>query len=172
MDAVKAIKTRRSVRSYDPAPVPHAVLKRVLEAGRMAPSACNIQPWCFIVVEEQSVREAISHTGRYASFLAESPAVIVGCGNKKISPKWHVVDVTIALENMVIAATAEGLGTCWIGSFNESKVNELLKIPDGYKVVALLAVGYPKQAPSKTSAQNRKRLEEIVMHEEFGKPFK
>jgi nitroreductase len=171
MDVEKAIKIRRSVRSYSQTPVPDAMLRRVLEAGRLAPSASNRQPWCFIVVETQSLRGAMASTGRYAGFLAESPLVIVGCGDIKTSPKWHVVDVSIAMENMVIAATAEGLGTCWIGSFDEAKVKGLLKIPEGYAIVALLAVGYPKKALTAPPAPNRKGLSEIAMREEFGKPF-
>jgi nitroreductase len=171
MDVRKAIKTRRSVRSYSKIPVSRAALRRVLEAGRLAPSAANRQPWCFIVVEEKSVREVIAQTGRFASFLAESPLVIVGCGDIKTSPKWHVVDVTIALENMVIAATAEGLGTCWIGSFDQTKVKELLKIPEGYAVIALLAIGYPKKAPLTPTAKRRKKIGKVVMLGEFGTPF-
>jgi nitroreductase len=171
MDAEEAITTRRSVRSYSNAPVPDAVLRRVLEAGRVAPSAKNKQPWRFIVVAAQSVREVISKTGRYARFLADSPIVIVGCGDTTISPKWHVVDVAIALENMVIAATAEGLGTCWIGSFDAQKVKELLKIPEGYAIIALLAVGYPSRRLQKAHSRKKKALAEIVMRGKFGKPF-
>jgi nitroreductase len=171
MDVIKAIKTRRSMRSYGTAPVPKAVLERVLEAGRLAPSACNFQPWRFIVVEDRSMREAIAQTGRFAHFLAESPVVIVGCGDMKASPKWHAVDVSIALENMVITATAEGLGSCWIGSFDPAKVKELLKVPEGFVIVALLALGYPKLAPQEAPPQRRKRMDEIVMIGEFGKPF-
>jgi nitroreductase len=77
--------------------------------------------------------------------LAESPVVIVGCGDRKASPDWYIVDVSIALENMVIAATAEGLGIYWIGSFDEANMKGLLNIPEGYEVVALLAMGYPKK---------------------------
>jgi len=171
MNAAEAIRARHSVRSYSQAKVPEAALRRVLEAGRLALSARNRQPWCFIVVREQSVREAIASTGHFASFLAESPLVLVGCGNTKTSPKWHVVDVTIAMENMVIAATAEGLGSCWIGSFDGPKVKELLKIPEDYNVVALLALGYPKEKLRPHATRERKRLGEIAMRGEFGIPF-
>ncbi len=109
-----------------------------------------------------------------ASFLAEAPVVIVGCGDMKASPKWHVVDTAIAMQNMVLAATAEGLGTCWVGSFNEEQVKRLLKIPERFKVVALLAVGYPREKFDFAGKflhliRRRKKLSEIVSFEEFGK---
>jgi nitroreductase len=175
MDAEDAIQKRRSVRSYLPDPIPNEILRKVLEAGRLAPSAANRQPWSFIIVKKPSVRKAISRTGLFAGFLGESPVVIVGCGDKKSSPNWYAVDVSIALENMVIAATAEGLGTCWIGSFDEAKVKDLLKIPKEYKVVALLAMGYPKEPSLRSSAVRlavrKKKLGEVAMLEEYGKPF-
>jgi nitroreductase len=97
--------------------------------------------------------------------------VIVGCGDRKTSPKWYVVDTTIALQQMVIAATAEGLGTCWIGSFDEDSVREALSVPERFAVVAMLAVGYPKQKPGSvvppTRTRNVKELEKIVSYEEF-----
>ena len=170
MEVSEAIRTRRSVRAYDSKPVPDDLITRVLEAGRIAPSASNYQPWHFIVVKDAAKRQVLSE-GKYAKFLTESPVVIVGCGDKKTSPKWYVVDTTIALEQMVIAATAEGLGTCWIGSFDEDSVREALSIPERFAVVAMLAVGYPKQKPGTaippTRTRNVKDLDKIVSYEEF-----
>jgi len=162
MEVSEAIRARRSVRSFRDDPVPDAVLDKVLEAGRVAPSASNRQPWHFIVVKDPARRKALSE-GRHAKFLKNCPVVIVGCGDKMRAEEWFMVDVTIALENMVIEATSEGLGTCWIGSFSGKSVRRLLKIPDNFEVVAMLAVGYPKEA-------SRKTIEEITSWEEFGKP--
>jgi len=159
------------VRAYDSRPVPGDALGRVLEAGRISPSASNIQPWHFIVVKDPDKRKALSG-GRYAKFLAESPVVIIGCGNTKASPKWYPVDVSIALQQMVIAATAEGLGTCWIGSFAEDEVRKAANIPRDYSVVAMLALGYPKEkfdlSAKLSRSKSRKPLEQIVSYEEFG----
>lgn len=160
------------MRAYDSRPIPKESLNRVLESGRLAPSAMNYQPWRFVVVTDEAKRKELAKE-RYAKFLKESPVVIVGCGDRKRSPEWHAVDTTIALQNMVLTATSEGLGTCWIGSFDEKRVRELLSIPDELAVVALLSVGYPRKkldlAAMVTRAKDRKRLDEIVSFEEFGR---
>lgn len=165
------IQKRRSVRSYLDKPVPEEELNTVLEAGRLAPSAKNLQPWHFIVVTDRQKREVLSH-GRWAKFLKECPVVIVGCGDQTGSPKWFAVDVAIAMQQMVIAATSRGLGTCWIGSFEEVEVRKCLDIPERYRVVAMLALGYPKDSLDLTArimgAKKRKPLDDIVSYESFG----
>jgi nitroreductase len=173
MDVQEAIQVRKSVRSYDSKQVPDDALGRVLEAGRISPSASNLQPWHFIVVKDPERRKALSG-GRYAKFLAESPVVIIGCGNTKASPKWYPIDVSIALQQMVIVATAEGLGTCWIGSFSEEEVRKAANIPQDYSVVAMLTLGYPKDKTDLSvkidRSKSRKPLEKIVSYEVFGGP--
>ncbi|MEM3616695.1 MAG: nitroreductase family protein [Candidatus Bathyarchaeia archaeon] len=173
MEVFEAVQVRRSVRAYQPTPVPKEKLLRVLEAGRLAPSAGNIQPWHFIVVTDAEKRERLAQA-RFAKFLKEAPVVIVGCGDQRASPKWFGVDVAIAMQNMVLTATSMGLGTCWVGSFDESQVRELLKIPENSRVVALLALGYPRKKFDLTGKilhliRRRKPLEKIVSFEEFGK---
>lgn len=170
MDVHDAIKRRKSVREYDDRPVPEDVLERVLEAGRLAPSAMNYQPWHFVVVRDPEKRRALSE-GRYAKFLAQSPVVIVGLGDKARSPEWHVVDTTIALQQMVLAATAEGLGTCWIGSFYEDRVRTTLDVPERFAIVAMLALGYPKGGhdirTEPVSVKKRKALKQIVSYDKY-----
>ena len=171
MEIIKTIKNRRSVRSYSDKPISDKALARVLEAGRLAPSANNRQPWHFVVVKDPEKRKTLSE-GRYAKFLTRCPVVIVGCGDRVKSEKWHVIDTTIALENMVLQATSEGLGTCWIGSFNGEDVRRLLSIPDNFAVIAMLAVGHPKDGPIRSapvSRSQRRSSEEIVSWEEFGR---
>ncbi len=173
MDVFEAIQKRRSIRAYESTPVPREKLEKILEAARLAPSASNIQPWHFIVVTDSEKRKTLSR-GRYAKFLKKSPVVIVGCGDQKASPEWYMVDVAIAMQNMVLTATSEGLGTCWVGSFDEDEVKQLLKIPENFRVVALLAVGYPREKRNISGKilhfiRRRKRLERIVSFEEYGK---
>lgn len=171
MDVMDAINTRISVRSYSNRMIPEDVVGRLLEAARISPSASNMQPWHFIVVSDPETRAGLSE-GPYAKFLKESPIVIVGLGDRKRSPKWYAIDTTIALQTIVLQATAEGLGTCWIGSFFEDKVRQLLKVPDNYAIVAMLSVGYPKEQAGSLGrpprVRNRKELPEIVSYEQFG----
>ena len=173
MDVFDAVLARKSVRAYDSRPVPAEVLKKVLEAGRLAPSASNRQPWFFLAVTDAEKRKALT-AGPYAKFLKESPVVIVGIGDPQTSPEWYVVDVTIALTQMVLEATNEGLGTCWIGSFYEDKVKEALAIPARLKVVAMLAVGYSREKTDLGAKimrrRNRKPMEDILSFEQFGNP--
>jgi nitroreductase len=173
MEVFEAIQKRHSVRAYESTSIPEEKLMRILEAGRLAPSAGNIQPWHFIVVRDFEKRKKLAEA-RWAKFLAESPIVIVGCGDQKASPRWFMVDVAIAMQNMVLTAVSEGLGTCWVGSFNEDEVRRMLKIPDNYRIVALLAIGYPREKFDLTEKvlhliRRRKKIEEIISFEEFGK---
>ena len=173
MEVFEAIKARRSVRAYEHREVPEQVVDRILEAGRLAPSASNMQPWHFIVVTDPDKRKELSG-GRYAHFLKDTPLVIVGCGDAEMSPRWYAVDVTIALQQMVLAATSEGIGTCWIGSFNEEEIVRALKVPARYKVVAMLAVGYAKEkldlGALLVRSRNRKNMGDITSYGEFGRP--
>jgi nitroreductase len=173
MDVFEAIEKRRSIRNYEPTPVPKEKLEKILEAARLAPSASNRQPRHFIVVTDAEKRKALSG-GMFAKFLRQSPMVIVACGDEKTAPEWYAIDVAIAVENMVLAATGEGLGTCWIGSFDENQVRDILRIPKNLRVIVLLAVGYPSDKESLTSkvlrvVRKRKSLDEIVSSEEYGK---
>jgi nitroreductase len=172
MDVFEAIQKRKSVRVYDSVPIPKEKLEKLFEAARLAPSADNLQPWHFIIVTDPEKRKQLSKAP-FASFLAESPVVLVACGDKKASPNWYMVDVAIALEHIVLTATNEGLGTCWVGSFNEPRVKEMLRIPEQFKVVALLAIGYSceKIDLRRTMVKivrMRKKLEGIVSIDEYG----
>ena len=172
MDVFEAVQKRKLQRSYLSKPVTRETLEKLLEAARLSPSANNIQPWHFIVVTDAKKRKSLSK-GLYARFLKDVPAVIVLCGDEKASPEWYVLDVALAGENMVLAATGEGLGTCWVDCFEESRVKSLLGIPEYMRVVALLAIGYVKEKNSITSRvikfiRRRKTLNEIASWEVYG----
>ncbi len=158
---LKIIYNRRSIRRYERKPIPEDTLRAILEAGRLAPTAHNLQPWYFIVVRKPDLKRKLVFSS-WNSFIEDASAVIVGCGDAR--EKWAVVDVAIALQNMVIAAEALGLGSCWIGHFVEREVKKTLKIPDHLKVVAMITIGYPAERPNPPS---KKRLDEIVRYETF-----
>lgn len=173
MDVFEAVQERRSIRLYLDKPVPRDKLERMLEAARLAPSAVNREPWHFIVVTDVEKRKALSK-GLYAKFLAQTPMVIVACGDKKASPDWYAIDTALAVENLILTATSEGLGTCCVTSFDEQEVAALLKVPDNFEVLLLIGVGYPKEKLDLSSkfmqlVRKRKILSEVVSVEEYGK---
>jgi nitroreductase len=150
MQVLEAIRTRRSVRSYSPRPLPPEVLERLREALRAAPSACNLQPWHFIFVTDAGLRRKLAEVAQRQLWLAEAPVIVAACGFPEQAAKAIAgyrssaeIDVAIALDHLSLAAVAEGLGTCWIGAFHEERVKLLLDVPPAAKVVALMPVGYP-----------------------------
>jgi len=161
MSLLDAIFKRRSIRRYKSEPVREEVMRNILEAGRLAPSANNAQPWHFIVVTDPKLKHALSQ-GRWNRFVEDSAFTLVGCGDK--DNPWSTIDTTIALENMVIAAEAQGVGSCWVGDFKEDEVKKLLGIPDSLKVICLVTFGYPAETPHHRS---KKSLEEIVHYNKF-----
>jgi nitroreductase len=164
MDVLEAIRIRRSVRKYRDDPIPDDVLDRMLEAIRLAPSACNYQPWRFVVVRDKQTREALGEASCKQHFIAQAPAIIVGCGfpdkaYKKMGGYGNSVDIdlAIALDHLTLAAAAKGLGTVWIGAFDEEAVKRILGVPADVKVVALTPLGYPAEPGMLRAAEANKR---------------
>ncbi|RLD15451.1 MAG: nitroreductase [Caldiserica bacterium] len=167
---LKEILERYSVRKYLDKDVEEEKLREVLEAGRLAPSACNYQPWKFIVVRDKETRRKIAEPTTWGKFIAEAPVLIVACKVRDGFPMGYwfdsaVLDIGIAVDHMTLQATHLGLGTCWIGDFNEKIVKELLKIPENVRVVTLLTLGYPKE--KKVPKKRRKPFDEVVSFEKF-----
>jgi len=158
MDFLQLVKSRTSCRSYQDKPVPDEVMKNCLEAARWAPSACNQQPWRFIVVKDRELRERICREcflpGLPMPWARQAPVIIVLCSKKSmvthfLAPllsgiNYHLIDLGIAGEHLVLEAQAQGLGSCWIGWFNPKKVKKLLRLPSDLHPVSLLTMGYPQ----------------------------
>ncbi len=171
MNVMESVQNRFSVRSYLQKSVEPERLQRLLEAARLAPSARNLQEWRFVVVTNEGTRERLMHAAQEQRFVGEAPVVIAACAEdvEHVMPCGqlsHPIDVAIALEHIALQAVDEGLGTCWIGAFDEAQVKEILGIPDEVRVVQLMTVGYPAVAPG---PKTRKPLNEIVMYERWGK---
>jgi nitroreductase len=169
MDVFTAISQRWSVRSYKATDVEEEKLNRILEAVRLSPSSSNRQEWKFIVVKDREMRKKLADAAFGQSFIAKAPVVIVACGTESKSvmacgQPAHTVDVSIACAYMILQAYELGLGTCWVGAFNEGEVKKILKVPERVRVVAMTPVGYPDELPSKKS---RKRLDQIVCFESY-----
>jgi nitroreductase len=164
MDILETIRTRRSIRKYGPEPIPDEKWKIIFEAARLAPSAGNSQPWRFIIVQNEDKKKALAEAANNQTFLKGAAAIIVAVGDPEMSTGWHEKDTMIALEHMVLAATALGYGTCWIGAFDEDEVKRLLEIPVETKVVALLPIGVPDEKPA---PRPRKKPSEIFFREKW-----
>ncbi len=184
MDALEAIRTRRSVRKFLDRPVEPEKLRAVLEAARMAPSWGNMQCWRFVVVRDPQVRARISELSYVEEYfasksyktnpaqkgLAQAPVVIVACADPGRSgarrdAHYYMTDLGIAAENLMLAAHAVGLGTVFVGVFDEEGLSELLGIPPGIRIVGLLPLGYPQEAGK--SGPPRKPVDEIVCYEKW-----
>jgi nitroreductase len=169
MDLYEVIKSRYSARSYLNKPVEQEKLDRILEAARLAPSGSNRQPWKFVVVRDAETRKKLVNVCSSQEFVDQAPIVIAGVGlmpDRMMScgVPGDPVDVAIALEHVALAATAEGLGTCWIGSFHQDQIRKLLGIPANAKVIELMTLGYPADNPR---SKTRKPMKELVCFDQW-----
>jgi len=168
MDIFETIAARRSIRKYKAEPIAEIQLGKILEAARLAPSAGNKQPWRFVVVQDKNRKAHLAKAADDQSFLKNAAAIVVAAADPHISAKWHEKDTMIALEHIVLAATALGYGTCWIGAFDADEVKSLLKIPERMTIIALLPIGVPDEKPRPTL---RKDFHEIFYKEEWQTPL-
>jgi nitroreductase len=169
MDYQKLIRTRRSIRGYRPDPVSEDILQRILDAARIAPTAANRQPFQLIVVADPSTRARLKEVYDRDWFWT-APVIIVGCVEE--AKAWQrpdgfnaaEVDLSIVMDHLILAATDEGLGTCWICHFDEPRLKQILGIPAGVRAIALTPLGYPAAEPRPFQ---RKPLEELVRRERW-----
>jgi nitroreductase len=169
MHVMEAIKKRESVRGYKDQPVEDEKLNLVLEAGRLAPSASNRQEWRYVVVKDRAKRQKLMNAASGQRFVAEAPIVIAACAETdnhvmRCGQLCYPIDVAISVDHMTLKAVEEGLGTCWIGAFDEDPVKDILGIPKEIRVVALLTLGYPKAV---SGTKSRKKLHDIVRYEQW-----
>jgi nitroreductase len=182
---LKLVRRRTSCRNFDPdRPVPDELLFPCIEAARLAPSACNSQPWRFVLVRDAQKRQAVFETARLPGinhqWLADAPVITALCAHKTLVPHrlaplvsripYHYLDVAIAGEHFVLAATAVGLGSCWIGWFREKPVKKILEIPRNIQVLALIALGFPKTPAEKRTP--RLSQSDIAFADRWENPFR
>lgn len=169
MDVFTAISKRCSVRAYKVTDIEEDKLKKILEAARLSPSASNRQEWKFVIVKNKETKKKLAKAAFGQSFIGEAPIVIVACGTESkaimaCGQPAYTVDVSIACAFMLLQAYELGLGTCWIGAFEEGEVKNILNIPKEVRVVAMTPLGYPDQPPPQRS---RKSLDQIVCYEKY-----
>jgi len=172
MELLDAIRNRRSIRKYKPDPIPNEDIGYVLNAARLAPSWKNKQCWKYVVVKnKETIKKIASARPKSQNWLSESPIIIVACADPDESghregKDYYLVDIGISFEHLLLAARDRGLGTCWIGEFEENIVKEAIRIPDNVRVVAYTPLGYP--AEEKDEITDRKPHEETIFYEEYG----
>jgi len=168
MELMEAIRARRSIRRFMEKPVDEEKILAVLESGRLAPSAKNMQDWRFIVVRDQATRQKLAVAAKDQQFVAQAPVVIAACGTSNYimtcGQPTYAIDVTIALDHMTLAAASLGLGTCWIGAFYEDRAKKILGVPDDVRIVALMPLGYPAEEPL---PRPRKEIGDIMAWEHW-----
>lgn len=163
MDAIEALRTRRSIRAFENRPVDKVLLETIVDCGRLAATARNEQPWEFVVVTDAERCRCIGEATDHGRFIAQAPACIaVIC----LDSKYYLEDGSAATQNILVAARACGLGACWVAGDKKPYVGKILSIlgaPEGYRLVSLIALGYPAQTPS----PNKRPLEDVIHWERF-----
>ena len=168
MELNDVIRTRRTVRAYTPEAIPAAVVRRVFENVRLAPSANNAQPWHFYLIKKPEIRLKIGQLAFSHKFIAKAPLIIICCGKSYLNPyswignKMYLIDCAIAIDHLTLAARNEGLGTCWISDFDNDAIKKLLKIPKGYEVIMLTPLGRPADQNAFRETRIRRTTESIM----------
>jgi len=173
MDIFQVIRDRRSIRKYKDTPVEREKIEQILDAARLAPSWKDMQCWRFLVLDDAEQRARVlaafpdDNPGKKA--IAMAPVVIVVCADPRESGvengiEYFIADTAIAFEHLCLAAHALGLGTCWMGWYNEEQIKRALAIPDDIRIIGITPLGYPDQEPK---ARPRKELQEIAYFNEW-----
>lgn len=168
MELQAVMRTRRSVRAYLPAAIAADKLKRIFENVQMAPSANNMQPWYFYLVRQPDLKRQIARLTFGHRFIAQAPLTVLCCGKSyPASYSWigrnlYLIDCAIAMDHLTLAARNEGLGTCWIGDFDQDGIRKLLKLPAGQDVIMLSPLGQPADQNAFRPTQRRRPLASIV----------
>ncbi len=169
MDVLKAVLERRSIRHFLKKDIPDEIIDKLIDALIWAPSAGNLQSRKFYFVKDAELKEKLVAAALGQSFIAEAPLTIVACTDSKISRRYgdrgihlySIQDVSASIMNMMLVAHELGLGTAWVGAFNEWEVFEILQMPDNLRPVAIVPIGYPARIPSPTPRISKKEAVEF-----------
>jgi len=164
MNTIEVLKTRRSIRRYINKPIPDEIIKDIIDCARLAPTANNKQPWLFVVIKDKKLKEKIAELTDYGKFIKQADCCIaVFCEDTK----YYLEDGSAATENILLAAWYYGIGSCWIAGDKKSyaeEIRKILEIPQKYKLVSLISLGYPEKEELKKSQDIKKKtLEEVML---------
>ena len=173
MDVLEIITNRRSIRTYKKQELTQATIEKLLEAARWAPSAGNVQPWEFVVVGSQEMKQQLSAAAYGQKDIEEASIVLVVCADEKRAEDSYglrgktlycIQDTAAAIQNILLEAHSLGLGSCWIGAFKEDEIKKVINAPPHIKPVALIPIGYPNESPP---PRDRRPVSEIMHKERF-----
>jgi nitroreductase len=173
LDIQEAINRRRSIRSFTGDDISEETLRQIIEAGTLAPSAGNCQPWEFIIVRDKTTKQKLAEAALGQRFVSQATVVVVVCANIKRSTNRYgsrgqdlycIQDTAAAIENILLMAVSKGLGTCWVGAFNEVLAKEALELPVDIRPVAILPLGHPAETPQ---MPRRRSYKEVIHHEKW-----
>ena len=177
MDFLETIRSYRPCRQYSPKPVPPEKLRAILAAARLAPSQNNLQPWRFVVVQDDERKRRLAQACPRGRLVAEAPLTIVAFTVEEDLPvtvggfiSAYPLDVAVAVNLIQLAATSEGLGTNWLVDFNEEKVRSVLGVPEGIHPIAILPLGFPAENNGSSHAapgEGRKSPDEIISYDSY-----
>jgi len=163
MDAIEMLKTRRSVRAYTSAPIPKKTIEDIVDCGRLAPTANNVQPWEFVVVTDSELLRRIGGATDHGKFISDAPVCVVVLSKET---KYYLEDGSAATQNILLAAHAHGLSSCWVAGDKKPFAPEICRLvgaPPGYKLVSLIPIGYPAESPGKS----KRPLADVLHWEKF-----
>jgi nitroreductase len=173
MEFFDVLKSRRSIRSFKKQTLSQEAISQLIDAARLAPSAGNAQSWAFVLVTKPETKQALASAALGQKWLEGAAVVFVVCADLNRAEESYdergkslycIQDTSAAVENILLAATALGLGACWIGAFHEEEIGKIIMAPSGMRPVALIPVGYPNEAPR---ARSRRSADEVVHLETF-----
>ena len=176
MDVFDAIRAYRPCVQYQSRPVPPEKLKNVLAAARLAPSQRNLQPWRFVVIQDDERKRLLAQASSRGKLIAEAPAAIVAFAVEEDIPvtiggfiSAYPLDVAVAVDHLQLAATSEGLGSNWIIDFNDEKIRSVLHVPEGIHPIGIIPIGYPAETngSAKEPDDGRKSPDEIIAYDEY-----
>ena len=170
MNILEVIKNRRGIREFQKKEIPEKIIDELIEALIWAPSAGNLQSRKFYFVFNQKIKEKLAVAASGQDFIAQAPLVIVGCTDEKIA--WHygergknlysICDVACSIQNLMLLAHSEGLGTCWVGAFDEKGVSKILNLPKNLRPIVIIPVGYPAEKPEVPPRVSKKEATEFI----------
>jgi nitroreductase len=173
MELMETIKGRRSIRKFKNQNIPDEAITPLIEAASYAPSAGNIQPWEFVIARNPAVKQKLVKAAYNQKQVQEAPVVIVVCANENRSSTGYgnrgktlycIQDTSAAIQNILLTAHSLGLGTCWIGAFDENEAKDAVNAPEGVRPVAMIPIGYPDVTPRQ---RNKRPISELVHHDSF-----